>query len=270
MAQESERLAIMVKLMLPIARICIRMRITIQYVLEALKIAFVEQAVTELNRIGEKTTLSRLSIITGVDRPSVKKITQGTRVSNVDIPVVSKVIGQWQHNAHFTTKKGQPKELTIGSDDSEFANLIRSVTKNYSPGTILQELLKQKVVTLKNNRISLHEVTTEYRFDEDRLLHLYARNADSLSSAFEENLSNAGEDRNIHLRTEYDNIFVESIPEIRSWIMKEAGEFHKKVRDFLVSHDADLSPREGKRGGARVVLGSFSITSIDEDGNSKK
>lgn len=251
--------SLLVKLMLPIARICIRCRIPIQSAYEALKIAFVEQASKKLEEVGEKQSLSRISIMSGLDRPSVRRIFQEQKFSIAETPIASKVIGQWRHDPIFTTKRGEPRELTFGMDDSEFANLVRLVTKNYSPGTILQDLIQQEIVEIKGNKVALVGEQIDYRLDDNRAINLYSRNADSLSQAFEENLEETSEDRNVHMRTEYDNIYVEQIPEIRGWLLNETAEFHKKIRDYLVSHDADLSPNKQMKAGGRVVLGSFSI-----------
>lgn len=258
----NNRTSILIKLLLPIARACIRLRIPLQEVYEGLKIAFVEEACRNLDRNDEKKSLSRISIITGLDRPTVKRIFQKNAFSSSDTPVTSKVIGQWQHDSKYKSRSGKIRGLSIGTDDSEFAQLIRQVTKNYSPGTILQELLQLRLVEVKGGRVCLLADNMSYHFDEDRGLSLFARNADALSLSYEENIASPIEEKNVNIRTEYDNIYLSKIPQIRQWLLDEASQFHKRIRDYLTQFDADVSPLTGfGESGGKVIIGSFSITS---------
>lgn len=264
MENEQDRIRLLVKLMLPIARICIRFGLPIQSAYEALKIAFTEHAAQSLGKMDSKTTLSRISIMTGLNRPTVKRIFRENLFSAPEMPIAAKIVGQWLHDPSFKNSRGEARALSIGTDDSDFAKLVRKVTKNYSPGTILQELLLQKIVEKKGEKIFLISENSVYRFSQDRMLNLYARNVETLSQTFEENVNCSTDDRNVHLRTEYDNVYLSKLPQIRAWLLQAASEFHKKARDYITQFDADISPKKGEEAGGRVVLGSFSFTTRDK------
>ena len=99
-------------------------------------------------------------------------------------------------------------------------------------------------------------------------IELLARDNDTLVQAVEENLFEAQETRNLHLRTEYDNIFREDIPKIREWLFSQGALFHKRAREYLSKFDKDINPRSEKEGGGTVVISAFSWTSKPSgDGN---
>lgn len=47
--------------------------------------------------------------------------------------------------------------------------------------------------------------------------------------------------RNLHLRTVYDNIYVDKLDEVRAWVVEQGREFHRNLRSFISAADADIS-----------------------------
>jgi hypothetical protein len=102
----------------------------------------------------------------------------------------------------------------------------------------------------------------DIRADLGKAYHVLAQDLSDLTAAVEYNILEGSEVPNLHARTEFDNVFQDSIPQIREWILKEGSAFHKKAREYLASFDADLNPHIRKGSGCRVVLTSFGRVEI--------
>lgn len=95
--------------------------------------------------------------------------------------------------------------------------------------------------------------------DEEKRLSLLARNMEALIDASNANADPFEDIGHLHMRTEYDNVFVKDLPKIKEWILKEGKAFHLKVRKFVSRFDNDVQPNSKKESGGRVVVGAFSI-----------
>jgi hypothetical protein len=168
---------------------------------------------------------------------------------------------QWQHSTLFTTKAGKPRVLGCEGRDSEFANLVASVNGGDISGyAVLFEMERRGIVERKNGMIKLAWRDFSPSDDTKEQLQQWGEDTVDLAAAVEENVFGSHEVKNHHLKTVFDNIAVEHLPEVQQWLMQEGSLFHKRARQFLSQHDIDLAPElKGKQGGARIALGSFSL-----------
>lgn len=250
----------------PLVRFCLRGSLSIQGFIDELKVVYVEVGEEELRKTTAKVNVSRLSVMTGVHRKDVTRIyRQDDPPKHRAAPILTRLIGQWEQDPKFKTKKGKPRILSLDGENSEFAQLAASVSKNINPSTLAFELERIGAAKLSSRGIKLtqdiHRVGLE---PEKRFEHL-SRNVELLIHAGEENLYNPKPTRNLNLRTEYDNIFRKDVPRIRKWLLKEGMAFHRRVRAYLARYDSDVHPSESEQAGASVVLGSFSLSLNDEE-----
>lgn len=246
-------------LMRPIVRFCLRGSNTIQDFLDLAKVVFVEVAADEIERTADKVNVSRISVMTGVHRRDVTRIYRDESEPIRSSPsVLTRVIGLWEGSRTYTTKSGKPRTLSCKGDDSEFHQLVRQVSTNIKPGTILFELERMGLVEKTARGVRLQKQVQRMGGEPEKLYDLLSRDVESLVSAVDENISANGESPNLHIRTEYDNIYTEDLPTIRSWLLEEGKEFHRRAREFLSQYDKDITSKTGKRAGATVTLGAFS------------
>jgi hypothetical protein len=155
--------------------------------------------------------------------------------------------------------------LSVKGKGSEFEQLCKKVSKDLSPPAVLKELERLSIVSQSKQGVTLEQAQVEYAPDPDRILDLFARDIDTFADAVEENVYASPEDRNTHLRTEFDNLFMEDLPEIKRWLRAESKRFHKKVRDHLASHDADIVSAPERKAGGRAVLTAVSFVELPEE-----
>lgn len=251
-----------------IARLCLRRGVKIQDFLEAVKCAFVDAAGQELERSGSSVSVSRVAIMTGLQRRDVTRRLRKEHPPEDKQPFLMKLIGQWSYDKRFCSSPGVPRPLTLEGTTSEFVELVNSVSKDVSPYTALFELERIEAIKRDGAIIELTVQTFEPHEDAAEALGLLASDMDDLVEAVEENLNGELQPPNLHIRTEYDNVCQDAIPEIRMWFLERGAKMHAEARNFLSQFDKDLNPKLfDKKGGARVVIGGFSRVEgvIDEN-----
>ena len=256
--EEKEKLfKVMLK---PALRFCLRNTFGIRKVFEIIRSLLIELAVEELRASGEKVNVSRLSVLTGMSRREVTRIYRDDEPVTSPPMLVQRVSNRWQQHPNFLTKAKKPRVLTYKGEDSEFAALVRMVSTDVKPGTMLSQLERLGMVEKTKHGLKLKEQVEFFTKDPRKGLELLSKDASTLIQAGEENLFRPRDTRNLHLHTEFDNIYHEDVPAIRQWIFERGQLFHRHVRDYLSNFDKDVSGDQGKAAGAKVIVGAFSWT----------
>lgn len=253
----------------PLVRFCLRNSIKIQELSECVKVVFIDEAKHQLEQIGEQETISRLAVMTGMHRRDVSRIlAQDIKTSAAGSSLIVNVVGQWRNDKRFqekskdgsgqTTKKA--KRLSFGSADSEFNKLVALVSTDLNPATVLFEL--ERVGAIKRCEDQSLELISESYIPRGDVLEAYkilSEDLDTLSCAVEENMLEQPIVPNHHLRTSYDKIRIDNLPEIKEWFLREGHAFHLKARNYLSQFDQDINPDRNYSGKFfKVVCGSFS------------
>ncbi len=246
-------------LLRPLVRFCIRHSLRVQDLLESAKTVFLDIAQDEISKTGETATASRLSVITGIHRRDISRLSSPGQERRGGADLITKIIGQWQSDPRFTTKKNEPRILRHSAERDEFSELVRSVSKELNPATILFEL--ERVGTVQRTDRGVQLVLQSYtpRGDLAASFGILADDTDDLIQGVEENVIAEASPPNLHIRTSYDNVRPDAVPEIRRWLLSEGHAFHARARDFISRHDQDINPQADFQGkGEKVVLGSYS------------
>ncbi len=251
-------------LLLPLVRFALRLGLEIRDFEQLARRAYVRAAQEDLARTRSKATTCRLSVLTGIYRKEVESLLEQLRHPTSDSAgaVFARVIGQWEQHSDYRKRDGTPKLLSYQGEDSDFYRLVRQVTKQYHPSSLLAEFERNGAAIRTPKGLKLVRSTMAMHDDALRSYELVADDFESLLRAAEQNLQLGGQVGNLQHRTEYDNIYVDDLPEIRQWLLQEGRGFHKRVRDFLSLRDRDLTPPENslKQAGAKVVLSVHSLT----------
>ena len=248
-------------LLRPALRVAMRKGIGANEVFDSVKRELVALAASELAKQGEKVTISRLSVMSGVNRKEVTRIYRNLDEDDeAATSIITRVIGQWEHDPRFLTSAGKPKVLKYSGENSEFGELVQTVSTDVGQATVLFELCRIGAAEVSTRGIKLAKPSHDLDEDPERVLDLLSRDTDTLVTVVEDNLYRTPDPRHPHSRTEYDNIFESDLPQVRNWLSRESALFHQRVRQFLAKHDKDLNPERDEQAGARVVLGSFALS----------
>lgn len=259
---DNDPLFLLLKALLrPIARFAIRHSIQIQRIVQALKEVLVEAASDDIEAHGKNPNVSRLSVVTGLQRKDVLSHLHPQRSKEGRTGLLSRIIGQWQLDPRFASSGGRARVLSAEGEDSEFRSLVESVSTDLKPGTLLFELERIGVVERTPRGVRLVKRTYSPRGDISSSLDLLSADSEDLGRAVEENLLRSDGPRHHHAKTEFDAIRADARAEIESWFVEEGKLLHERARAFLSRFDTDIHPEDKGNVPARlrVALGSFSF-----------
>ena len=266
MNTQSDRISKVLRTLLsPVERFCLRHSVKVQEVVEGLKVALVDNAVAELESMGEKVNMSRLSVMTGLHRRDIKRIFHDRELRSFEDDFLNRIIGLWAHGRSYAGEDGSPRALSYSGEDSEFRELVASVSQDIDARSILFELERMGAIERQGDLVHLLFEAKLVRDDADAAYDLLARDINDLSRSVEQNVLNQDEIPNLHARTRYDNVMLEKLPEIRRWLLKRGSEFHRDVREYLSAYDLDLHPELKGQGGGEVIVGAFSRMEDDDN-----
>lgn len=259
---------ILKRLLLPVARFCLRRSIKLQDIHFVFKEALLQAAQEELQKRGEAVSASRLSVMTGVHRKDVRTFTNDELVKTQPESTASRIVAQWRHDSRFTTKRGSPRVLSCDGLDSEFAELVRSVSQDLNPYTVLFEFERMKIVSKTKRGLTLDVHFYMPRGDVSAGLSLLAGDMNDLIRSVEENVYDQQKKEHLHLKTEFDKIPARYQSDIQNWLLDEGSSFHQRLRVFLSRFDRDFTGEkcDGERD-TRVAVAMFSYSEESESGS---
>jgi hypothetical protein len=249
-----------------IARFCVKHSLTIQDLILQLKKSLIDEARFELARYKDEANASRISLLTGIHRQEVIKLSSTEEESNKsqNSYLLDKVIYSWLNKKPFCQKLGVAKSLTFDGDSSEFFKLVRLHNKDLSPYTILRELERIGSVEFHSDRVNLRRQELVPVGDLDAGLALFEKDLNSLINAIEHNLNSNNKPHMMHFRTEYDSIPQKQFENIVNWLMKKGLNNHKEARDYLSKLDqGDLTSSDNKL--IKVSYSSFGYIEVPEE-----
>ncbi|MEQ3710826.1 MAG: DUF6502 family protein [Tateyamaria sp.] len=148
-------------LLRPLVRTMIARGLTAPVIYALLKRVYVEVAQESFGLDGTPPTDSRIAMLTGVHRKDIRTIhaetDDGTSEARRKSALLATIIGQWMSHPDFTDASGASRPLPRASDDGEsFETLVRSISKDVRPRTVLDELERGGLVTAKDDLLHLN------------------------------------------------------------------------------------------------------------------
>ena len=246
-------------------RFCLRRSLKLQEIIEATKGAMLEVAQEEQRKSNSEASVSRLSIMTGIHRGDVIRLSNGAAEKQPLPNIITRVIGQWRSDRRFHTADGRPRVLEFDSKTSEFASLVKSVSHDLNPYTVLFELERIEAVERTNRGLKLVAKNLILKEDAQAAFKHLSLDADDLISSVEENVFQVQPIKNLHLKTEYDKVGKKNLEKIRKWFLVEGSAFHDRARNFLSQFDQDINPSAKKDSSyARIAISTFSRVEEEE------
>lgn len=189
------------RILRPMVSLMLRQGITYTAFIDLLKATYVEVADQEFIIDGKRQTDSRISVLTGVHRKEVKRLRELEEIplepKERKASLSAQLMSYWLGNPCCIDANGKPLALprvSVGKEIS-FDSMVKSVTKDVHPRSLLDEWLNQGIVKLDmNGLVMLQE--SGYVPDED----------------YEEKLFFAGKNIGDHLAVVKHNLAGEAAP----------------------------------------------------------
>ncbi len=186
------------RILRPLIKLMIAHGVTLPAVVALLKQVYVEVAVDSFHLDGKPMTDSRISMLTGVHRKDVRTLREHGVPATAPPPmsVGATVIGRWLGDPRFAEADGRPRPLprTGARDEASFGALVQEVSADVRPRTVLDELLRQGLVTHDEveDRVTLLVEAFVPRADHPAIFEFFASNLHDHAAAAAENLLTQG------------------------------------------------------------------------------
>lgn len=263
-----------VKLLRPLVRILLRYGISYSEFAEMARWVFVNVAEKDFVIAGRKQTISRISVITGLNRKDVTRLTKTNiyedKTTSAIINRAGRVIGGWLKDQSYHDHQGVPATLPLEGGKDSFTELVKRYSGDMPVRAVLDELLRIEAVK-KNEDNSVCLLTRAYipkNIDVEKITILGDDAAD-LMSTIDRNLD---EQRSpfFQRKVVYDNIPSEAVIGFRETSAAEGQLLLEKLDVLLSGQDRDCNPAIEGSGRKRLGVGIFYFEEDISDNDDKK
>jgi hypothetical protein len=236
----------------PLVRGLVAMGVTFPLFSRMMKRMFIRVAVKETQSAGAPLTVSRISVMTGLQRKDIGQIRaqiERRREPPANISLGARLIGIWNGAKRFTDAAGRPLPLPrFSGARPTFEDLVRTVSSDVRPKAVLDEWLRLGVVAVDEaDRVHLKADAFVPRRGFDELAYYYGRNLGDHLATSTHNLIGAGEPL-LEQAVYYDKLTPASVAELAR-IAREIGvdALRRINREALRLADADAGKPEANQ-----------------------
>jgi hypothetical protein len=259
----------------PLVQLLLQHGVTYPQLADALKSVFIEAA-QRGERDSGRMTDSELAVRTGIHRKDVKRL-RSERAAQLpgrpdDTPrsLTSAVFTRWLTDPEWCDKVGQPKALTRNADDAHsFDALVKSVSKDVHPRTVLNELNRLSLVSIERDSVQLKVDAFVPNSDFAQMLEYMGANLHDHAAAAVQNMLGTGP-RFLEQSIFSDAIHAEAVLEVAGLARQEWTHILKRVVPEVARHEPDRQDDTAEAGTtpqqhARVRLGMYFYAERERD-----
>jgi len=231
------------------------------------KQAYVDEAAIHFGLDGKQPSVSRISIVTGINRKEVKRIRDLDR--EVDTGVnkhnrAVRVVTGWLQDSDFLDENGAARELVYGAANDSFNLLVKKHGGDVPARAMLDELHRVGTISYEGNKVKLLHKGYVPHESESAMLDLFATSANDLLTTLEHNLSNPTQ-RRLQMSVAYDKVTSEGLNRFQTVSSQQAMQLLKNLNQSLSKYDKDVNPEIEEAGEHRVGLGIYLIEEKNGD-----
>jgi len=254
-------IAALTALLRPLVRILLRHGIPCDVLSAVARRVYVHVAAEEFVLPGKKQTISRISILTGLTRPEIRRIMATADVEDQEATDrynrAARVITGWLRDKEFHDKAGAPRALAIEGEKGSFGALVRRYSGDLLIRAMLDELLRVGAVCKTDDgRVRLQARFYVPEQSETDKLHILGTDTADLIATIAHNL-NAQALPRYQRKVMYDNVPVEAVEEFQGLSADRAQAFLEGIDRWLSKRDRDVNPAVNGTGRKRVGVGVY-------------
>jgi Family of unknown function (DUF6502) len=259
------------QMMEPIIGILLRNGVTHKEFSLLCKQLYVKIASEEFGIRGRPTNMSRVAMMTGLDRKEVGRIKENlqqdntAKVSEQHQDRLNRILSGWYQDKDFIDAQGQPKLIGIDEDDICFNLLVRRYGGDLPASALLKEL--KRVGIVEEIQGKLRVLGRYFVVDPtDAAALLRAGNViQDIANALEHNLYKANVQKNqpkrFERRASNPQMPLQSLAEFRAFVETEGQAFLERIDAWLSAHEASSNDRDSTQIKMRLGVGAYLIES---------
>ncbi len=232
------------RLLMPIVRVALARGLRFQDLSDLLKQVFVDVACRDFALENRRPTVSRVSLLTGLQRRDVKERLGVAAVPPMRPNILARALVDWPQTAQG------PDVLSR----EEFEDYVRGLSKDVHPRTVLDELVAQGLVERTEDGIRALTRALVAPASDATMLEYYAANAGDHLSAGGANVLAAPSpgpflDRAVH----YDTLTEASVAALQAFARTEA----EQVLLAVQAHADKAQKESAGQGNYRIRFGTY-------------
>lgn len=250
------------KLLRPLVKLLIKQGVSYASFSEVARRLFIDVAEQDFKIPGKKQSLSRISVLTGINRKDVAKVLKTDQSPNSKPPVPasrpSRIIQGWLRDTSFTNESGAPKPLHFEGGENSFSELVRRYGGDVTPRSMLDELTRVGVIS-RNPQQHLILCSMAYvpQQDLEEKINILGRASGDLFSTLDHNLEHQQFRSRLQRSVAYSHIPVKNLNQVRMQSKEQGEQFLLQINQWLSQHDANVNPDLDSDQTARAGIGIY-------------
>jgi hypothetical protein len=263
--------AAILRVLRPLIRLLLRHGVPFGTFSDLAKRVYVEVVLEEFGIPGRKQTHSRVSILTGLSRKEVLRVTRMERPDDTETSDrynrAARVIGGWVRDERFQDGSGNPAPLPVEGEGATFSGLVKEYSGDVPHRAILDELLRVGAAerTENGNVRLLARGYIPFAGDEEKL-EILGTDVSLLIGTIDHNLQAEPGKAFFQRKTMFDNLPDEAVEELRSELAAHAERFLEQADRRLSARDRDVHPETPGTGRRRAGIGIYWFEDEGEGG----
>lgn len=182
------------RILRPLIKISLRQGFAFGSFSDLVKKMYVDAGFEEIQRRGQKKTVSNVSILTGINRKEVKRLSEITEM-HAQQPVnklnrIVRVLAGWAHDESFLNSQGMPKDLLLEGDEGSFTQLVKKYSGDMPVVAMLNTLINSgNIKVLDSGWITLLDHQYLVETDNEKKLEILGIDSAEFISSIEHNLN---------------------------------------------------------------------------------
>jgi len=240
--QDSLQKAVM-HVLAPLVRLLLRHGVSHAAFSDWARQVYVRQAEEHFGIDGRTPSVSRIAILTGINRKEVKRLRELPAAVDTGISRhnrVIRVVTGWLQDPDFQDEAGRPLALDYGRPEDGFNRLVRRHGGDVPARALLDELERGGSVSRDGDRVTLDRQGYRPHRSEEAMLTLFATGTADLLTTLEHNLA-GGQPPRLQLSVTYDHVTPAGLEAFRTLSAERAMALLRELDTALSAHDRDVN-----------------------------
>lgn len=264
--------AAVARLLKPLVRLMLRNGVSYGVFADIAKRVYVEVAMQEFAIPGRKPTISRASVITGLTRKEVQRVSQLPPATDSAVQDrynrAVRVLSGWSRDPAYLDAAGQPRPLPLEGATGSFTALVRRYSGDAPVRAVLDELERVGAVERTGaDTVRLVEPAYVPAGEAEDKLAILGSDVSDLIATIDHNLVHAAQDSRLQLRVAYDNLPREALEQVRRLSSEQGFALLQGLDRELARHDRDANPAVQGSGRMRAGVSVFYFEDEVPDAN---
>ncbi len=228
------------RILRPLVRLMLRNGISAVVFQELARKEFVDVAMEEFPPPGGKQTMANVSVLTGLNRKEVSRLSKLDGViddDRVNWTRCGKVIDGWLTDPAFQSEAGFPLDLPFVGSSPNFTDLVKKYSGDMYPNPVRTELLRVGAVIEVNNSLRMSKRGYVPGKDQGALVDIYGVDAAELMETMDYNIQ-TDTDPLLQYKVLADNLPAEHLPAFNDFSKRVSLNAIDEIRRWLIEHDA--------------------------------